>query len=224
MPTFPDQRPVHVAENESDPGRAIILRRQSHLERPVRVPNVANVDDLFKRCPAEAVVDIDKETGGKSMRSCLNDAGPAGGDLAASSRPGAIDELANVQSDTLHVDSPDWIMNPGQLVWNSVLLAQLEARERALKHLEFDTYSWGLGSGLTDDQKRAMATVAREMAETLRGDFRREFQANQARGTASRQDLENATRERARHQTNLKPGDKDSKDPTAHDLNTVYGG
>jgi len=221
MTTFEEERPVHVAPNESDPGRALFLHVHRSLEQPIRIPDIKDSDDFLKRCPQNATIDLEDRSSGKSLRELLAKAGPAAKDLLGCSGTGELASAEELEEDHLEIDSCDWIKDPRRLAWYSMLLAQLEARERVLRHLLNDRFSINVGGRMSDDEKRALAAVAREEAEKLRDEHHLELQQRHRTGRASRQKLVDETRERAQRYMNT--NEKNSFDPTEDDFTKVWG-
>jgi hypothetical protein len=134
----------------------------------VFLDSVTDENDVFERCPVIGEIDGDKITDDRAIRHEMEEAGRICRNIYLNpSGKGLEDFGSGVFVDKFAVSDAKWIDSPEELAWKSALLAQLQAKHNAVTHFLNDPSVTNFSGQMTDEDKRAVAQRARQLAAEL---------------------------------------------------------
>jgi len=138
------------------------------LEDLVYLDNVRNEDDLFARCPVTGQIDFEKKLGGMSVKGALEDGEYLTESVYVNPNGDGFRKFDDVAAERVGVSNAKWMDDPEELIWDSALLAQLQAKLVAITHFLNDPSAVDFAGDMSDEDKQNVARRARELAAGLR--------------------------------------------------------
>lgn len=160
--------PVKKLASEGPLDQMMGIHVDNNMTDPVFLQSVLNENDLFKRCPVLGNIDFDKKIGGKSLKDILEAEDYVKEDIFLNPSGEGLQKFAEVVQDRYGVTDAKWLEDPEQLIWKTPLLAQLQAKYNAITHFLNDPGAVDFEGAMNDEEKKAVAQRARELAARLK--------------------------------------------------------
>ena len=107
-----------------------------------------------------------------------------------------LQQFGDVAQDRYGVSDAKWMDDPGELVWKSPLMAQLQAKHNALTHFINDPGAVDFTGEMSDEEKTMVANRARELAAELKDSALNEIDSVADEAKAALHDSVKKTKER----------------------------
>ena len=159
--------PVEKASTEGPLDQNLGISVDPAMTDVVYLGSVKDENDVFKRCPVTGSLDFAKEEGKESLKSLMEKLSDYTGNVYINPTGDGFKPLGEAESDRFGVDDSKWIDDPEELIWNSTLLSQLQAKLNAVTHFLNDPSTLDFGGSMSDEDKKVVAQRARELAASL---------------------------------------------------------
>jgi hypothetical protein len=159
---------IKIASNEGPLDQALDISIDDHQNSTVIIENVLDENDIIKRCPASGEIDGDEKSGENSIIGLLEDADYIRQNLKISRTGKEIDDYDSGKViDKYAVDDVKWLDEPRELIWKSILLAQLQSKYYAFTNYKTDATFEKMPSQIDNADKEIVISRARQLAEYL---------------------------------------------------------
>jgi len=188
--------PVKKLSSEGPLDQMLGVQVDDNMTDIVYLDSVLNEHDLFERCPVVGNLDFDKKVGGKSLNDLLGDDAFLTEDLFMNPTGNGLQQFGDVAQDRYGVSDAKWMDDPGELVWKSPLMAQLQAKHNAITHFINDPGAVDFTGEMSDEEKTMVANRARELAAELKDSALNEIDSVADEAKAALHDSVKKTKER----------------------------
>lgn len=216
--------PVKKLASEGPLDQMMGLHVDENMTDPVFLDSVLNENDLFARCPVLGALDFDTKVGGKSLKEILGEEGYVIEDLFLNPSGEGLQRFAEVAQDRYGVTDAKWMDDPGQLIWKTPLLAQLQAKYNAITHFLNDPSAVDFQGAMTDEERAVVAQRARELAARLKDDALNEIDSAADDAKAALKESVSKTRERFMTYVVTRQEAKDAGGLTEEEVNSLFQG
>lgn len=216
------KEPVHQVDKEGPLDQWIGLEVDPLMKDLVLLRDILGPDDLLARCPALGEIDCTKPVDGASVQDLL-DADPyLAEDLALDPLGRGLRSYAEAKTDRYSVTDARWAQDRDELIWRSVLLAQMHAKLQAVSHLLADPGAVNFDGTLDAAEAAAVARRASELAARLKDEALSELTAANEAADGRHHQTVSETREHLRRYVVTRKEDIDRGGLTEAELRTLF--
>jgi hypothetical protein len=160
--------PVERMTSEGPLDQNLSISIDENQSSMVFLDSVTDENDVFERCPVTGVIDGEKPIAGKALKGELDRVPYVTRDLCINPKGEDLTEYgAGAVMDKFAVGDAKWVDAPGELIWKSALLAQLQAKRNAIAHYITDPSMADFEGKLSPEDKKLVAQRARQLAASL---------------------------------------------------------
>lgn len=165
---FKKNEPVERLATEGALDQVLGISIDDSQKDVVFLDSVADENDLFRRCPVIGEIDYNLEIDGQSLKTLLAENPKLVRHICMKTPETALSRLEEgAISDAFSITDARWLNDPRQLIWRSLLLAQLLAKRNAICHFLNDPSIADFSKSLCDEDRQGIAARARQLADAL---------------------------------------------------------
>ena len=188
--------PVEKLSSEGPLDQNLGIGIDENMQNVVLLENVRDENDIFERCPVTGNLDFTKELGNDTIKNLLSEIGYVTENILLNPTGDGFTPMSEVGSDRFAVSDAKWMENPGELIWKSPLLAQLQAKLNALTHFMNDPSAVDFQGSMSEEQRQLVIQRARELADSLQDEALHHINDETEKANESLKDSIMSTKER----------------------------
>lgn len=201
---------IDTIDDEGDVDRAYIIFADENVQDVVLLPEVRSDQDFLEKSPVVGQIDLEKVLGESSITETLTELPEGGADIHVSPDGKDIRPLTESGFDTFAVSSTEWLDDPQELAWSSMLLSKLQARIHALTdRIQNPVNLAKVGEKETREQT---ALAALQWAQELEDDALAELQKKIGKNSKTRSELISSSLERTKSYSGSNPDSVSQQD------------
>lgn len=189
--------PVARLEGEAALDQNLGIAIDPNDRQTVLLESVTDEDDTFARCPAVGNIDASRGPAGKSIERSLEAVPEFLRKIRLRAEDGSLRDFQDgARVDQYAIRDAAWMDQPEALAWNSLMLAQLQARSNAVTHFLNEPAAADFSGQMTPEERQSVAHRARHLANELEEEALTEIAESHSAGVDAYQKAAQATRGR----------------------------